>query len=77
LEKADGDSPDSSGFWVGIRVEGHVMYSGTLIEDLMAAVERAEKSAELHGALGDVASGLFGLQAGQENQAEQFLAGAA
>ncbi len=53
------------------------MYSGTLIEDLMAAVERAEKSAELHGARGDVALGLFGLQAGQENQAEQFLAGAA
>jgi hypothetical protein len=53
------------------------MYSGTLIEDLTAVVERAEKSAQLSGARRDVEVGVFGLQDAQQNQAEEFLAGAA
>jgi hypothetical protein len=57
------------------------MYSGTLIEDLLAVVERAERFAQLTAARGDVEVGLFslhaGLQVSQQNQAEEFFAGAA
>jgi hypothetical protein len=32
---------------VGIHVQGHAMYTGTLIDDLIATVERAETSPRL------------------------------
>jgi hypothetical protein len=52
LKKADEDSPMWKGFrfearfWVGIRVGRCGMYTGTLITDLMAVVERAEQRAQ-------------------------------
>jgi hypothetical protein len=52
LQKADEDPPMWKGFrfearfWVGIRVGRCAMYTGTLIRDLMAVVERAEQSAQ-------------------------------
>jgi hypothetical protein len=34
------------GFWVGIRNRRKRMYTGTLIDDLMATVERAEEQTD-------------------------------
>jgi hypothetical protein len=39
--------PHGSWFTVGIHVQGNAMYKGTLIDDLMATVERAESSFRL------------------------------
>jgi len=58
VEEADGDPPEAvlkaDGWWlkavagsvVGIQFEGSEMYTGTLIQDLMATVERAGLRAE-------------------------------
>ena len=46
--EAESRSPEA-GFWgsvVGIQIEGEKMYTGTLIKDLSAMVERAERGAQ-------------------------------
>jgi hypothetical protein len=74
VKKASGSE---ARFWVGIRVGRCAMYTGTLIKDLMATVERAEQGVqqtrlteemELHR--------LFELQSPQ-TQRERVFAGAA
>jgi hypothetical protein len=82
FSKADEDPPMWEGFrfearfWVGIRVGRFAMYTGTLIKDLMAAVERAERSAQQKRMSEEIElQRLFELQTSQ--QTEPSFAGAA
>jgi hypothetical protein len=87
LKKVDEDPPKWKGFrfearfWVGIRVGRCAMYTGTLIRDLMTAVERAEQSAQQKRMSEERVSGemdlrrLFDLPSSQ--QTESIFAGAA
>ena len=68
---------DVVGFRVGIQVEAAEMYTGTVINDLMAAVERAEHRARELEAVETVELRMLASISAQPMQGETVFMGAA
>jgi hypothetical protein len=68
---------DVDGFWVGIQVEAAEMYTGTMINDLMAAVERAEHRTRGLEAVETVELRMLASISAQPMQGETVFMGAA
>ena len=68
---------DVDGFWVGIQVEAVEMYTGTMINDLMATVERAEHYTREREAIETVELRMLASMYAQPMQGEPVLMGAA
>ena len=68
---------DVDGFWVGIHVEAVEMYTGTMISDLMATVERAEHYAREREAIETVELRMLASMYAQPMQSETVFMGAA
>jgi hypothetical protein len=68
---------DVDGFWVGIQVEAVEMYTGTMINDLMASVERAEYCTREQEAIETVELRMLASMYAQPMQGEPVFLGAA
>jgi hypothetical protein len=65
------------GFWVGIQVEAVKMYTGTMINDLMATVERADRYNREQEVIETVELRMLASMYAQPMQAETVFMGAA
>jgi hypothetical protein len=62
---------------VGILLEGGEMYTGTLIEDLMAVVKRVEQAAHDYRLSREMETRIFAWQGSRPEPTQEAFAGAA